>query len=89
MDTPRDYPTRVGLLRSSPSQGSTRGLPIREATSNHHYTSDDDGVSTDTSISDKPPCRGMGAEEVKVTGVVVTPMKLAPLEGGERTTMGF
>ena len=45
-DTPRDYPARDGPMRSSPPQGSTRGLPIREATPNHHYTSDDDGVST-------------------------------------------
>ena len=31
----------------------------------------------------------MGAEEVEVTGVVVTPMKLAPPEGGERKRMDF
>ena len=31
----------------------------------------------------------MEAEEVEVTRVVVTPMKLAPLEGGERKRMGF
>ena len=29
-----------------------------------------------------PPTGGMGAEEVKVAGVVVTPMELAPLRGG-------
>ena len=56
-DTPRDYPARDGLMRSSPPRGSTRGLPIREDTPNHHYTSNDDGVSTDTSISDRPPRR--------------------------------
>ena len=44
-------------MRSSPPRGSTGGLPIREATPNHHYTSDDDGVSTGTSISDRPPHR--------------------------------
>ena len=48
-------------MRSSPPQGGTRGLPIREATPNHHYTSDDDGVSTDTSISDRPPRRRHGS----------------------------
>ena len=54
-DTPRDNPAQDGLTRSSPPRGGTRGLPIREATPNHHYTSDDDGVSTDTSISDRSP----------------------------------
>ena len=60
-DTPRDYPAWDGPTRSSPSRGSPRGLPIREATPNHHYTSDDDGVSTDTSISDRPPRRRCGS----------------------------
>ena len=60
-DTPRDYPPRDGSTRNSPPQGSTSGLPIREATPSHHYTSDDDGVSTDTSISDRPPCRRCGS----------------------------
>ena len=48
-------------MRSSPPQGSTRGLPVREATPNHHYTCDEDRVSTDTSISDKPLCRRHGS----------------------------
>ena len=60
-DTPQDYPARDGLMRSSPPRGSTRGLHAREATPNHHYTSDEDGVSTDTSISDKPLCRRRGS----------------------------
>ena len=64
-DTPRDYPARDGLMRSSPPQGGTRGLPIREATPNHHYTSDDDGVSTDTSISDRPPRRRCGSRGIQ------------------------
>ena len=59
-DTPRDYPVRDGLMRSSPPRGSARGLPVREATPNHHYTSDEDRVSTDTSISDKPLGRRCG-----------------------------
>ena len=29
------------------------------------------------------------AEEIEVTGVVVTPMRLSPLEGGERKRMDF
>ena len=60
-DTPQDNPAQDGLTRSSPPRGSTRGLPIREATPNHHYTSDNDGVSTDTSISDRPPRRRHGS----------------------------
>ena len=32
---------------------------------------------------------GVQAEEVEVTGVVVTLMKLAPLEGGKRKRMDF
>ena len=60
-DTPRDYPARDGPMRSSPPWGSTRGLPVREATPSHHYTSDEDGVSTDTSISDRPPHRRHGS----------------------------
>ena len=88
-DTPRDHPARDGIRRSSPPQGSTRGLPVREATPNHHNTSDDDGVSTDTSIPESPLAGGVGAEEVKVAGVVVNPMELTPLEGGERKRMDY
>ena len=36
-----------------------------------------------------PLAGGMGAKEVEVTGVVVTLMKLAPPEGGERKRMDF
>ena len=36
-----------------------------------------------------PLAGGVGVEEVKVTRVVVTPMKLAALEGGERKRMDF
>ena len=36
-----------------------------------------------------PSAGGMGAEEVKVAGVVVTPMELAPLGGGIRKRMDF
>ena len=52
-DIPRDYPAQNGLARGSPTWGSTTGLPVRRATPNHHYTSDEEGVSTDTSISEK------------------------------------
>ena len=59
--TTQDYPAQDGLMRSSPPWSSTRGLPIREATPNHHYTSDEDGVSTNTSIFDKPLRRRRGS----------------------------
>ena len=52
-DTPQDYPAQDGLTRGSPTQGSTTGLPVRGTTPNHHYTSDKEGVSTDTATSEK------------------------------------
>ena len=61
-DAPRDYPARDGLARSSPARGSTRGLPVREATPNHHYTSDEEGVSTDTTTSEKLFCKRWGSQ---------------------------
>ena len=52
-DTPRDYPARSGFTRGSPTWGSTPGLPVRGTTPNHRYTSDEEGVSTDTTASEK------------------------------------
>ena len=52
-DTPRGYPAWDGLARGSPSRCSTTGLPVRGTTPNHHYTSDEEGVSTDTTTSEK------------------------------------
>ena len=52
-DTPQDYPAQDGLARGSPAQGSTTGLPVRGTTPNHRYTSDEEGVSTDTTTSEK------------------------------------
>ena len=52
-DTPQDYPAQNGLARGSPTRGSTTGLPVRGTTPNHHYTSDEEGVSTDTATSEK------------------------------------
>ena len=61
-DTPRDYPAWDGLVRGSPARGSTRGLPVRETTPNHHYTSDEEGVSTDTTTSEKSFCKRRGSQ---------------------------
>ena len=55
----------------------------------HRQSSDDDGVSTDTSISDKPPTGGVGVEEAEVARVVVTPMGPAPLGEDVRKRMDF
>ena len=52
-DIPRDYPAWNGLARGSPTMGITAGSPVGRARLNHHYTSDEEGVSTDTAISGK------------------------------------
>ena len=52
-DVPRAYPAWIGLARDSPTPGLTAGSPVRRAPINHRYTSDEEGVSTDTSTSEK------------------------------------
>ena len=52
-DIPQDYPARNGLARGSPTMGITVGLPVGRAPLNHCYTSDEEGVSTDTTTSGK------------------------------------
>ena len=59
-DISQDYPAQNGLARGSPTQGSTTGLPVRRATPNHRYTFDEEGVSTDTTISGKSLCKRCG-----------------------------
>ena len=56
-DTLQDYPAWDGLARGSPTWGSTTGLPVRGTTPNHHYTPDEEGVSTDTTTSEKLFCK--------------------------------
>ena len=58
---PQAYPVRHGLARSSPTPGLAAGSPVRRTSLSHHQSSDDDGVSTDTSISDKPLHRRCGS----------------------------
>ena len=36
------------------------GLPVRGAAPNHRYTSDEEGVSTDTTTSEKSLCKRRG-----------------------------
>ena len=51
-DVPRAYPARHRLARSSPTPGLAAGSPVGRASPSHCQSSDDDGVSTDTSILD-------------------------------------
>ena len=59
--TPRDHPARNGLTRDSPPMGLTTGSSVRRVPPNHHYTSDEEGVSTDTSTSRKSLCKRHGS----------------------------
>ena len=59
-DTPRDYPAQNGLTRGNPTRGITAGSPVGGALPNHCYTSDEEGVSTDTSTSEKSLCKRRG-----------------------------
>ena len=88
-DVPRNHPARHGLAGSSPSPGLGPDSPMRRAFPSHHQSSDNDGVSTNTSISDKPPAGGMGVEGVEVARAVVTPMELTPLGKDIRKRMDF
>ena len=56
-DAPRSSPVQRGLAGSGPAPGFAPDSPLRRAFPSHHQSSDDDGVSTDTSISDKTPRR--------------------------------
>ena len=60
-DRPRDYPAGNGLARGSSNRGRTTGLLVRRAAPNHHYTSDEEGVSTDTTTSEKSLCKRHGS----------------------------
>ena len=60
-DVPRAYPSQHGLARSSPTPGLAAGSPAERTSLSHRQSSDDDGVSTDTSISDKPLHRRHGS----------------------------
>ena len=52
-DGHHDLPAQNGLTRGSPTTGLTPGSPVRRGPINPHYTSDEEGVSTDTSTSEK------------------------------------
>ena len=62
-DGPRPYPTRSGWAGSGPTLGLTVGSPVRRTSLGHHHSLDDDEVSTNTSIQDKPLYRRRGSRE--------------------------
>ena len=86
---PRSSPVQRGLVGSSPIPGFAPDSPMRRAFPSHHKSSDDDGVSIDTSISEKPPIGGMEVEGAAAAGVAVTLMVLTPLGEGVRRRMDF
>ena len=49
-DVPRSSPVQHGLAGSGPAPGFAPDSPLRRAFPSHHQSSDDDKVSTDTSI---------------------------------------
>ena len=60
-DAPRTYPVQHGLAGSSPTPGCAADSPVGRAFPSHHQSSDNDGVSTDTLISDGPSRRRNGS----------------------------
>ena len=60
-DAPRTCPVRHGLAGSSPTRGFAADSPVGRAFPSPRQSSDDDGVSTDTSISNGPSRRRHGS----------------------------
>ena len=60
-DGPQAYPIQSGFTGCSPTPGLTAGSPVRRTSLSCHQSSEDDGVSTETSVSDKPPRRRRGS----------------------------
>ena len=60
-NAPRSSPAGHGLAGSSLAPGFAPGSPLRRAFHTHHLSSDDNGVSTDTTITDRIPCRRHGS----------------------------
>ena len=58
---PRSSPVGRGLAGSGPAPDFAPDSPLRRAFPSHHQSSDDDGVSTDTTVSDKTPRRRHGS----------------------------
>ena len=88
-DAPRSSLAGHGLAGSSPALGFAPGSPLRRAFPSHHQSSDDDGVSTDTTVTDRTPVGGVEAKGATVAIVAATPMTLTPLGEGVRKRMDF
>ena len=87
---PRSLPVRRGLAGSSPAPGFAPDSSRRAFPSRHQSSDEDEGVSTDTTISDRPPpTGGMGVEGATTARAAVTSMALAPLGEGIRKRMDF
>ena len=84
-DTPRGYPARNGLARGS---GITAGSPVGSACLSHHYTSDEESVSTNDAISEKSLCRRHGGRGNPSNQSGSDSNVLLPPEGDIRKRMG-
>ena len=60
-EAPWIYPVQHGLAGSSPTPDCAADSPVGRPFPNQHQSSDDDGVSTDTSIADGPTRRRRGS----------------------------
>ena len=88
-DTPQDYPARDGLARGSPAWGSTTGLPVRGTTPNHRYSSDEEGVSTDATTSEKSLHKRRGSQRSQGNRSGSDSDETLTPEGDERKRMDF
>ena len=90
-DAPRAYPARHGLAGSSPTLGLAADSPVGRAFPSHCQSSDNDRVSTDTSISDKPPPlrRRCGSRRSQSSRSGSDSDGTSPLGGGIRKRMDF
>ena len=61
-NVPRSSPAGHGLAGSSPAPGIAPGSPLRRAFPSHHQSSDDNRVSTNTTITDRTPHRRHGSQ---------------------------
>ena len=86
-DIHRVYPAQNGLTRGSPTTGLTAGSPVRRHPSTTATPLMRKGYPLIPLSLGSPFIRGVGAGEIDVTRVVVTPIKLSPLEGDERKRM--
>ena len=60
-DGPQAHSPRSGWAGSRPSSGLSVGAPVRRTSLTHPHSSDDDGMSSDASNQDRPPCRRCGS----------------------------